>query len=492
MTADRERTPTVVPVRRNSLTLASAIAAAVACLVGGPCRSDGNVAEAAARAVTVSPRVASASTARVASGGTIHVDVVASTTAGVEVDAARVVLAWDPTYLRSDGWTRPPAFDLLPGLREGEPPGRARFDVARSTSPWPSGATTLGTVRFVGMADGEASISVVTTGTSRTRVAGERQELVVTGGVLRVVVGPDAVPATAVPVVAAAPPPSPSTRAPSTVYVPASPSGAAPTATAFAPDAAPIASDLVADRGSSWLLQAVAGPTRHSLSTYLGSASLPAGFEPGERPVDGAFAAFYDVQSGMRLLGRPMGGSVQRTGLTVQYFEKGRLEYHPGAPDGWQFQLGLLVDSLAAIRAPVPIGGDTSSLTYADVAFLSDPERRVAPPEDFLGGVATLPDGSTFVPFDAMLAPGPGHVVPEAFWQFLGDPTTFPGGWLHDAGLPVMPVAEATVTKGAVSRRILVQAFQRTVLTYDPLNPPGYVVECANTGTDYLRATGAP
>ena len=104
--------------------------------------------------------------------------------------------------------------------------------------------------------------------------------------------------------------------------------------------------------------------------------------------------------------------------------------------------------------------------------------------------MAEMPDGSTFVPFDAALAPGPGHVVSRDFWRFLNDPTVFPGGWLHDAGLPVTPLAEAVVTKGAVTRTILVQAFQRTILTYDPQNPPEYVVECANVGTDFLRAVG--
>jgi hypothetical protein len=32
---------------------------------------------------------------------------------------------------------------------------------------------------------------------------------------------------------------------------------------------------------------------------------------------------------------------------------------------------------------------------------------------------------------------------------------------------------------------ITVQAFQRTILTYDPANPEGYLTERANTGTDF-------
>ena len=38
------------------------------------------------------------------------------------------------------------------------------------------------------------------------------------------------------------------------------------------------------------------------------------------------------------------------------------------------------------------------------------------------------------------------------------------------------------------TRDVLVQAFQRTILTYDPLNPADYQIERANVGTDYARA----
>ena len=47
----------------------------------------------------------------------------------------------------------------------------------------------------------------------------------------------------------------------------------------------------------------------------------------------------------------------------------------------------------------------------------------------------------------------------------------------------------ATVTKGdLVGRPIQVQAFQRAILTYDPLNPRGWQVERANVGRDYMSA----
>jgi hypothetical protein len=174
----------------------------------------------------------------------------------------------------------------------------------------------------------------------------------------------------------------------------------------------------------------------------------------------------------------------------VQYFEKGRIEEHPGEPNpAWRFQYGLLVDELAAAGAALPVGGDASTVTYATIALLAQPETRTAAPAGFVGGTALLPDGAVFVPFSASLLPEAGHVVPEGFWTYINDASLFPGGWLHDVGLPLTPPVEAVVDKGPdKGRRILVQAFQRTVLTYDPANPPGWQIERANVGADYARA----
>lgn len=60
----------------------------------------------------------------------------------------------------------------------------------------------------------------------------------------------------------------------------------------------------------------------------------------------------------------------------------------------------------------------------------------------------------------------------KVFWSYINRSDLFPSGWLHDIGLPMAEAVEAIVDKGeAKGRRITIQAFQRTVLTYDPLNP---------------------
>ncbi|HEU5316236.1 MAG TPA: hypothetical protein VFX49_09020 [Chloroflexota bacterium] len=227
-------------------------------------------------------------------------------------------------------------------------------------------------------------------------------------------------------------------------------------------------------------------------------SDLPAGFVPplpiavrvAENPVADPFVVFYGERQGLRVLGNTLLAAQREQGRIVQYFEKGRMEDHEDEPNpSWRYQYGLLVDELAQVKAGLPVGGDASTLTYAAINLLSQAEMRATPPPGFVGGTQALSDGSVFVPFSAALLPGPGQVVPAAFWAYINNEALFPGGWLHDVGLPLTAPVEAIVDKGPdKGRRILVQAFQRTILTYDPLNPADYVIERANVGTDYARA----
>jgi hypothetical protein len=225
-----------------------------------------------------------------------------------------------------------------------------------------------------------------------------------------------------------------------------------------------------------------------TLITTTTPAAVPIVFQPTAPE----FAQHYARHDGLRLLGRAISPAFLPPGSSgkVQYFEKGRLEDHSATQrdPAWRFQYGLLVDELHQAGATLPIGGEASTLTYKDLTALSTPERRVPPPAGHSGNVVERADGSVFIPFTTDLRSAPGHTVPPYFWRYITRADLFPGGWLHDIGLPITEPVEATVTKGSVSgRKIIIQAFQRTILTYDPANPPDWQVERANVGTDYRR-----
>jgi hypothetical protein len=219
-------------------------------------------------------------------------------------------------------------------------------------------------------------------------------------------------------------------------------------------------------------------------------------------PVDPIFVAYYNSVDGPRTQGQAISPRLIVGGITAQYFEKSRLEdqranNHTGNP-AYDFEYGLLVDEMKAINSLRAVGGDRSNVTYATINQQSNASLRVPVPAGFQNGnVLTNPDGSTFIPFTADLTAAPGHNVPDYFWQYMNLPDLFPGGWLHDIGLPITPLLDAIVDKGRflgtpndpvrfTNVPIKVQAFQRTILTYDPANPEGFLVERANTGTDYF------
>jgi hypothetical protein len=234
------------------------------------------------------------------------------------------------------------------------------------------------------------------------------------------------------------------------------------------------------------------------------SVSVGATFTVTDMPVrpptiNWRFADYYYSHDGGRVLGNPISEVRFEGAWRAQYFEKGRIEDHEGeegAVGAWRFMFGRLGADLAAGGNALPVGGDTSTVTYASLQQLATAERRLPPPPGWSGVLTPGPDESVFIPYDSYLRPAPGHYVPGRFWAYINQPALFPAGWLHDIGLPLTPAVPATVTKvvngASVERPIRLQLFERTVLTDDPANPAGFQIERANIGADALRLLTGP
>jgi hypothetical protein len=205
--------------------------------------------------------------------------------------------------------------------------------------------------------------------------------------------------------------------------------------------------------------------------------------QPQAQQVAAPFLAYYNRHEGIRVLGFPLSGLTTVQGFPAQYFEKGRIEDHRAETSDptWQFAYGLLTQELMQ-RDPERSFSSTDK-TYGDIRELANPALRVQPPAGYRGGTTPVHDG-IFIPFDSALRPAPGYVVAPYFWAYMNRSELFPGGWLHDIGLPVTDTFNAKVVKNGEERTIFVQAFERTVLTYDLRNPAGWQVERGNIGAD--------
>ena len=90
-------------------------------------------------------------------------------------------------------------------------------------------------------------------------------------------------------------------------------------------------------------------------SSYINSYN-PKGqiFEETGYIVQGEFLRFFKIYGGVNSLGYPLTEEMVVEGWRVQYFEKGRLEYHPENEPAYQVTVGWLGDLLNRRRPPIP------------------------------------------------------------------------------------------------------------------------------------------
>lgn len=204
----------------------------------------------------------------------------------------------------------------------------------------------------------------------------------------------------------------------------------------------------------------------------------------------------------------------------VQYFDKSRMELNDPRGDRtspWFVTNGLLANELITGRVQVGYN-DFQSLTPSEQAVAGDPGDLQAPSYRALGRVLTAPPVAADVTITATidhdgnrgnnpslsrhavtaadLIPTTNHRLASVFRDFLF--STGPvdqGGQLVTAplsatpffvtGLPTSEAYWARAAIGGVVRDVLVQVFERRVLTYVPTNDPAFRVEMANIGLHY-------
>jgi hypothetical protein len=272
----------------------------------------------------------------------------------------------------------------------------------------------------------------------------------------------------------------------------------------------------------------VAVPSPQPLTGFTDEAFLRS-WERADRPVARGRAnrpwLWGPVSFGAALEAYAEGRSGTRE---VQYFDKARMEINDptGEREGPFFVTnGLLVVELIGGRvqtgdakfepvtrpaSQVPVAGDINSpdaLTYASlvpVASLNNDKRandRTGQPViatlDRAGRVRDDPTRGGTVRI-ARYEPVLGHNIPDVFWSFMnatgpvynGRLGTYSEGsivnWITDLGYPITEPYWTNVRIGGASKWVMLQAFQRRVLTFVPDNPPGWQVEMGNVGRHYF------
>ncbi len=170
-------------------------------------------------------------------------------------------------------------------------------------------------------------------------------------------------------------------------------------------------------------------------------------------------------------------------------------------------------DSRLPADVPVagnPKGDNPNGPTYATFVNLAtfdnngykDPNRlnqRIGTTLDNGGNLAFRQDLADTHPETAIVQYNSitGHNIPIVFWDFMNMHGPVIEGnsisnrpvvaWLSAMGLPITDAYWTRANIGAAEKDVLVQLFERRVLTYVPDNPAGYQVEMGNVGQHYFQ-----
>jgi hypothetical protein len=210
----------------------------------------------------------------------------------------------------------------------------------------------------------------------------------------------------------------------------------------------------------------------------------------------------------------------------VQYFDKTRMEINnPGGDKSNPFYVtnGLLTRELITgymqtgnnkfvLRWPaqITIAGDpiAASITYASFrgAIERTDENAVGKiviamvswtgSLDFEHGAKAYMDFEQHGVKNAYYEPATKHNIPDVFWTFLNSTglvvvngrqvtARLNDPYFYATGYPIADAYWTRTLLGGKSTDVLVQPYERRVLTYVPTNPTGFKVEMGNVGQHY-------
>jgi uncharacterized protein YkwD len=195
----------------------------------------------------------------------------------------------------------------------------------------------------------------------------------------------------------------------------------------------------------------------------------------------------------------------------VQYFDKSRMEINDPNADRnsqWFVSNGLLTTELVSglmqvgdnrfeNRAPagIPVAGDlhnNTGPTYAALAGLTITGGNFAgnrTGQAVNEGVTGSGQVSRIQPpiatNYAYYEPQTKHNVPAVLWNWMQN---IPGSnWTFALGYPISEAYWSQFNVGGQNKMVLVQLFQRRVLTYTPSNSAAWQVEMGNIGLHYFN-----
>jgi alpha-galactosidase len=206
---------------------------------------------------------------------------------------------------------------------------------------------------------------------------------------------------------------------------------------------------------------------------------------------------------------------------SVQYFDKSRMEINqPDAPRGpWYVTNGRLTDELITGRmqtgdaeyevrepAAIAVAGDPQNTfpLYQDLRAVYRRQRAADRANELIfraqdGSLQIQPVPSADEDPSMLIVQRVGGLgIPKILWEFMNRPgRVLEKGqavnanplydWRFVVGEPLTEAYWTVIKIDGRPKGVLVQAFERRVLTYTPTNPPPFQVEMGNIGRHYFE-----
>lgn len=205
----------------------------------------------------------------------------------------------------------------------------------------------------------------------------------------------------------------------------------------------------------------------------------------------------------------------------VQYLDKSRMEINqPDAPRG-QFYVsnGRLTDELITGQlqvgdaqyeqrspAAITVAGDPQNTfpLYRDLQAIYRRQRNADHANEFIARgadgsvqISPLPNANND-PSMLITQRVAGLGIPRIFWDFMNQPGQIMENgsvrnanplidWRYVMGEPLTEAYWTTIRVGGQDQPVLIQAFERRVLTFTPSNAPNFRVEMGNIGRHYFE-----
>jgi hypothetical protein len=203
----------------------------------------------------------------------------------------------------------------------------------------------------------------------------------------------------------------------------------------------------------------------------------------------------------------------------VQYYDKSRMEINNPQGDrnnpyfvtngllavemiAGEIQVADEVFITASVPSTIPVAGDPrkdnpltpSYATLASVSSLhgeNQAQKRVGTAVNDVidvNGVVSRDDTRGRLSRYAAFVPQTGHNIPDVFWPYLqGMQQTYGYDWVFVMGYPISEGYWTTMRVSGKDMPVLVQAYQRRVLTYVPDFPANWRVQMGNVGQHYYE-----